>query len=67
MLLTKVVLGKVSSCLASAFPFTDKHPGDLGTILLIPSVAKQHLVYSYFEKSCRKSARANLERYCGWF
>ena len=53
-LLTKVVLGKVSSCLASAFPFTDKHPGDLGRILLIPSVAKQHLVYSCFEKGCRK-------------
>ena len=24
-------------------------------------------LYSYFEKGCRKKARDNPDRYCGWF
>ena len=26
-----------------------------------------HLLHSYFEKGCRKSARDSPQRYCGWF
>lgn len=47
MLLTKVLLGKVSSCLAKTLPFTNLQTDTREIWLqytLIPSVAKQHLV-----------------------
>ena len=36
-------------------------------VMPIVPCLKGLIIYSYFEKSCRKSARDNPEEYCWWF